>query len=175
MAELDLDKMLPSLITGTMLIDGGAIGGESLRANHEDEIDFHALRWTIAQQTSAQVGRGRTQGRAEVSAATVNKFYDASSPDLALACLQSKNFAEVVLTVTKDSGDEALEYLIITMNDVIVSNYRILGARPQSQQIEEEIGLTCQLITIKYTVQNEDYSAGDEFEMSFDIGAGVQA
>jgi len=160
-------------ITGTLKID--EIPGESLRSNHEDEIDFHALRWQIRQNTSAQVGKGRTQGRAEVTELILNKYIDASSPDLALACLKSQNFPEMVATLRKDSGDEPLDYFIITMKDVIVSRYEILGTPENTNLVEEQIGLVFQLVEIGYTVQNEDYTPGDEFTMAYDIGAAQMA
>ncbi len=175
MAEFELENLLPSLITGTLEIDGGAIEGESLLEVAENQIDFHSIGFVSKQQTSAQVGRGRTQGRAEVSPVTIRKFIDKSSPDIALACMKSTNFAEMVLTIWKASGDDMLDYVKIILSDVIVSRYEILGSRPNSQQIEEMVQLTFQLIEFNYTVQNEDYSAGDVMTVVFDAGKGAQA
>ena len=93
------------------------IAGESQRADHEDEIDIHDVQWVIEQASVAQVGRGRSQSRARVDALICAKYYDASSPYLALACMQAKSFDEIVLMVRKDSGEAHLDYLTITMTN----------------------------------------------------------
>lgn len=149
------------------------IDGESLRAEHEDEIDVHAIQWGIAQAASPQVGRGRSQSRAQVAAMSMNKFYDASSPYLALACMQGKSFDEIVLTIRKDSGEAHLDYLIVTMTNCAISSYAIVSTADESQMIEETIDIVCEKINIKYTIQEDDHSAGAEHEIEYDIAAGV--
>ncbi len=89
--------------------------------------------------------------------------------------MQGKSFDEVVLTIRKDSGDAHLDYLHITMTNVIISQYEILGdgERMQGQTIMEDVGLSFENMKIKYTVQADDHSAGDEHEIEYDIAAGV--
>lgn len=162
--------------SGYMKIDD--IKGESKRADHEDEIDFHGIKWGAAQSSSAATGSGRTRGRAVISDVTIEKFYDASSPLLALACMQGKSFPEITACVRKDSGDAHLDYLTITMTDVIISNYLMHGSGPKQSDddlITEEISLSCETINIKYVKQADDHSAGDEFEVEYDIVAGKAA
>ncbi len=159
------------MLTGYMLIDD--VPGESVRADHEDEIDVHSIDWIIQQGATAQVGSGRSLARAQVGAVKVNKFYDASSPYLALACMQGKDFPEVTIAVRKDSGEAHLDYLVIKMENVVVSGYEILPTPQDSLVIEEHVSLTCEKISILYTVQAEDHSAGDEHEIEYDISAGA--
>ena len=150
------------------------IAGESQRTDHEEEIDVHDIQWIIEQATVAQVGRGRSQSRAQVDALKFKKYYDASSPYLALACMQAKSFDEIVLMVRKDSGEAHLDYLTITMTNAIISSYHVLGTGDgEGQMIEEEGGLAFEQVNIKYVVQADDHSAGDEHETEFDIAAGV--
>ncbi len=150
------------------------IDGESQRAEHEDEIDIYDFTWGIEQAAGAQTGRGRSKGRAQISALTCAKAYDASSPYLALAAMQGKSFDEVVLTIRKDSGDAHLDYLIITMENVIISQYAITGAgEDEGQTIMEDVGLSFENVKVKYTVQADDHSKGDEHEIEYDIAAGV--
>ena len=150
------------------------IDGESQRAEHEDEIDIHDIRWGVEQSAVAQIGSGRTRSRAQVSAVTVAKFYDASSPYLALAAMQGKSFKEIVISVRKDSGDAHLDYLTITLKNVIVSSYQISGASaPVDDLLQEDVGLSFENINVKYTVQAEDHSSGDEHEIEYDIAKGV--
>lgn len=158
-------------LTGYLLVPD--VAGESFRADHEDEIDVHSIQWDIAQLAKAQVGRGRSQSRAEISAISMRKYYDAASPYLALACMQGKSFDEIVLMVRKDSGEAHLDYLAITMTKCAISVYSILPTNDDSQVIEEMIGITFEKIAVKYTVQADDHSAGDEHEIEYDLAAGV--
>jgi len=152
------------------------IEGESQRADHEKEIDIHDIQWAVEQASIAQVGRGRSQSRAQVSALKFKKFYDASSTYLALACMQAKSFDEIVIMVRKDSGEAHLDYLTITMSNAIISSYHVLGhgdTVDTNQMIEEQGGLAFEQVNIKYVVQADDHSAGDEHEVEFDIAKGA--
>lgn len=158
------------------------IDGESQRADHEDEIDITDIMWSIEQAATAQTGRGRARARADVSSLVCRKIYDASSPYLALAAMQAKSFGDVIVTVRRDSGDAYLDYLTITMTNTIISQYEIDGVgrmtdservEREGQELQERIGFAFENIKIKYVVQEEDHSAGDEHEIEFDIAAGV--
>lgn len=153
----------------------GDIAGESQRADHEEEIDIHDIMWNIEQGSAAQVGKGRSRARAQVSAIILKKFVDASSAYLALACMQGKSFPDMVLSVRKDSGEAHLDYLIITMENVTISKYEMtgIGDEEDGQMIEEGLGLVFENVTYKYTVQEDDHSAGGEHEITYDIAAGV--
>ncbi|MBU2980564.1 type VI secretion system tube protein Hcp [Lentibacter algarum] len=160
-------------LTGYWKIDD--IEGESQRAEHEKEIDFHDILWNIEQGSAAQVGKGRSRSRAQVGPINVRKFTDASSAYLALACMQGKSFPEMVLSVRKDSGEAHLDYLVITMQNVTISKFEVVGVGDEEdgQMIEEIVGLVFEDVTYKYTVQEDDHSAGDEHEITYDIAAGV--
>jgi len=159
-------------LTGYLKISD--IPGESQRSEHEDEIDIHDIQWLIEQAAVAQVGRGRSQARADVGSLTFRKFYDASSPYLSLACMRAKSFDEIVVCVRKDSGEAHLDYLTITMTNVIVSKYQIIGTgEGDGQMIEEECAFACESIKILYIVQEDDHSAGSEHEIDYNIAAGV--
>lgn len=98
--------------------------------------------------------------------------------------MQGKSFDEVVVMVRKDSGDAHLDYLQITMTNAIISRYEMVnGDLPGGvkyseeeeeplQMIQEKVGFDFEKITIKYIVQAEDHSAGDEHEVEYDIVAG---
>ena len=152
------------------------IAGESKRADHEDEIDVHGVSWQIKQRSSAAIGSGRTQSRAEIGAVYMLKFADAASPYLALAAMRGTSIPEATLMFRKDSGEAHLDYLKITMTNCIVSHYEMLDPLEQEdgddlQVIRERIALSCEKITVVYTVQADDHSAGNEHEVEYDIVA----
>jgi type VI secretion system secreted protein Hcp len=135
------------------------------------------VHWKIAQRNSSALGSGRSSARAEISPIFVDKWTDAASPYLALACMQAKSFEEVVLLFRKDSGDAHLDYLKITMTNVIISSFEMLNEYKEEEEpilmIPERIGLSCEKINIVYTVQADDHSAGDEHEVEYDITKGA--
>lgn len=147
------------------------IDGESRRADHEGEIDIVGTDWSMAQPSTQQIGSGRVRSRASIEPITLTKFYDAASPYISLACMQGKSFDEAVISFRKDSGDSHLDYLTITLTNVAITAYKI-NAGPSDEEITELVTLAFEKINVKYTVQADDHSAGDEHEIEYDLSAG---
>ena len=148
------------------------IAGESRRDGHEEEIDIMSIDWHMAQTSNTQIGSGRTSSRATVNPIGITKIYDASSPYLALACMQGKSFDEVVISFRQDSGDAHLDYLIITLTNVVISSYSLNGTA-MGEEINDAISLSFETVNVKYTVQADDHSSGDEHEIEYDVSAGA--
>ncbi|NJM84063.1 MAG: type VI secretion system tube protein Hcp [Tabrizicola sp.] len=151
------------------------IDGESVRADHEGEIDVHGVHWQVKQRSSANIGSGRTQARAEISGMTLYKVYDASSPYLALTAMLGKAIDEAVLMVRKDSGEAHLDYLTVTMKKCVIAEYEMTNDDPGedgSQVIREKLVLSFEEVAIKYVVQADDHSKGDEHEIEYSVAAG---
>jgi type VI secretion system secreted protein Hcp len=148
------------------------IDGESKAAEHEDEIDIFDIQWEIERETATLMGRGRLRGRVEAGPVLVRKWYDASSPYLAQAVANGRAFDEIVIQLRKDSGDAHLDYLTLTLEDCRITGYRMGGAEGVAV-IEEEVEIVYDKITVKYIVQAEDHSAGDEHEVEIDPNAVV--
>jgi type VI secretion system secreted protein Hcp len=143
------------------------IPGESQAVEHEDEIDVHGLQWGVERSAPAQIGRGRARSRADVSPVRVQKFMDASSVYLAEACARSKSFDEAVIAVRKDSGEAHLDYLVITMENVVITEYEVFSGEADNPdpRLAEEVTIDFEKVTLKYIQQAEDGSAGDEHEV----------
>ncbi|MEM9371625.1 MAG: type VI secretion system tube protein Hcp [Pseudomonadota bacterium] len=146
------------------------IDGESRRADHEGEIDIVDIQWGMAQASSMQIGSGRTSSRASVEPFAMSKVYDASSPYLALACMQGKAFDEVEISFRKDSGDAHLDYLKITLTNVVISSYNMSSG---GEEIMDNFSLSFEKVAVLYTVQADDHSSGDEHEIEYDVSAGA--
>ena len=154
------------------------IEGESKLSDHEGEIDIHRVHWRIAQGSSASLGSGLTSARAEVWPIYLDKWCDASSPYLALVAMQGKTMEEGVLMFRKDSGDAYIDYLQITMTNLIISSYEMLNEYTFPEEpllrIPERVGISFEKVKVLYTVQaSEDGMAGDEHEVEYDIVAGA--
>ncbi len=160
-------------LSGYLKIDD--IDGESVRAGHEDEIDVHGVHWKIERAGALARLAGRSRARARVDSLTCFKRTDASSPYLALACLQGKSYPDAVLSLRKESGDASLDYLVITMENVMVAGFEMGndGSDADDEQVTEQVAFRFENVTYKYTVQADDHSAGHEHEITYDIARGV--
>ncbi|MEM9578654.1 MAG: type VI secretion system tube protein Hcp [Pseudomonadota bacterium] len=152
-------------ITGFLRIED--IPGESQRADHEDEIDVHDIRWGIERSMPASIGRGRVRSRAKVKPLVVQKYYDAASPYLARTASQGRSFAEATLTLRKDSGESHLDYLTITLENVVISSYEVASNRDDMADLllEEEIAMDFERATLRYKTMNADGSVGTLHEV----------
>jgi type VI secretion system secreted protein Hcp len=160
---------LTAALTGYIKIPD--IDGESKDGGHEGEIDFHGISWVVELPDGAE-GSGRTRARAQVGDIRVRKELDKSSPYLALACARGQVFDEIELVVRKGSGDAHLDYLTITMTNVVITKYS-MDSSEADQVPTEEVAFYFEKINYKYIVQNEDHSAGEEHEIEYDVAAGV--
>src|SRR5207245_9055986 len=100
-------------------IDG--IKGESADDKHKEEIDVLSWSWGMSQAGSARMGDGAGAGKVNVNDLSFTKYIDVASPDLYLSCCNGKHLKDAKLVVRK-AGENPLEYLIVTMEDVLVSS-----------------------------------------------------
>lgn len=144
------------------------IPGESQRVDHEDEIDVQDISWGVERATTASIGRGRARARADLNPLVVEKFYDRASPFIAQAVRQGKSFDEVVLAIRKDSGEAHLDYLIITMENVVISSCNFASGADETrpEAIGEVVEFEYERVSFKYVVQEDDHSAGSEYEVT---------
>src|SRR3954447_13242988 len=111
-----------------MFIKIGDVKGESKDKTHKEEIDVLAWSWGMSNSGSAHTGGGAGAGKVNVQDLSFTKYIDKSSPDLMLACCTGKHFDKALLTVRKAGGDNPLEYLQITMEDLIVTSVNTGGS-----------------------------------------------
>ena len=104
-----------------------SLKGESNDKTHKGEIDVLAWSWGGSNSGSAHVGGGAGSGKANVQDLSFTKYIDKSTPDLLLSCFNGKHWDSATLVVRK-AGETPLEYLKITMNEVIVANVSTGGS-----------------------------------------------
>jgi type VI secretion system secreted protein Hcp len=145
------------------------IEGESTVDAHQGEIEV--LTWTMgmAQSGGAQVGRGRGAGKVHVQDLALTKLVDRASCKLMLACCSGKRIAEGVLVIRK-AGQTPLEYLKITMDDIIVSSVS-LATSSQEDRPTESISLNFAKFRVEYKEQQPDGSIVPSGTMGWDIAA----
>jgi len=127
-----------------MKIDG--ITGESQDQSHRDEIEVTHWTWAMSQTSTMLSGSGGGAGKATVEDLVFFHKVDRASPNLMTYCLTGKHVRKAVLTMRK-SGGNPLDYLRITMNDVIVTGV-------QMETDVEQIKLSFGRVKQEYILQN---------------------
>jgi len=143
------------------------IEGESKDKAHKNEIDILAWSWGLSNSGSAHMGGGLGAGKANFQDLSFTKYIDKSTPDLQLACATGKHIDECVLTVRK-AGDQPLEYLIITMTDVLVTSVSTGGSGGEDR-LTENCTFNFAKVKVQYAEQKKDGSAGDKPEYTYNI------
>lgn len=132
-----------------MKVDG--IEGESTDRAHQHEIELDGFSFG-ASAKGGMVGQG--SARAQFSDVTVHKQVDMATTELlkVAAAGGGSAIAKVVITCRKASSNNQLEYLIITLTDVHVSNWQLSGGGGIPR---EQIELSFARIEITYVPQAE--------------------
>jgi type VI secretion system secreted protein Hcp len=117
-------------------IDG--IVGESKDVKHKDEIDVESWSWGETYQGSPRTGGGGGAGRVSMQDLLFTTKLSKASPRLFLACASGEHFKTALLSASRGSRSKRVEYLKITLSDVIVSSYQISASaadRPAMDQV----------------------------------------
>jgi type VI secretion system secreted protein Hcp len=146
-------------------IDG--IKGESGDDKHKEEIDVLSWSWGMSQSGSAHMGSGAGSGKVNVNDLSFTKYIDKSSPDLYLSCCNGKHLKDAKLVVRK-AGESPLEYLIITLEDVIISSITPGGSGGEDR-LMEEVKLNCARFKVDYAEQDAKGGSKSTPKMGWDI------
>lgn len=150
-----------------MFIKVGDLKGEAKDDKHKDEIDVLAWSWGMSQPASAHVGGGGGAAKVNVQDLSFTKYIDKSSPDLMLHCCNGKHQKDAKLTVRK-AGENPLEYLIITMEDVLISSIST-GGSGGNDRLTENVTLNFARVKVDYTEQTASGGEGAKPKMGWDI------
>jgi len=151
-------------------IDG--LKGEAQDEKHKDEIDVLSWSWGMSNSGSAHVGGGSGTGKVSVNDVTLTKYVDKVSADLMLHCCNGKHFPTAVLTVRK-AGEQPLEYLKITMSEVLIASVST-GGHGGEDKLTENVGLNFAKVKVDYIEQLPTGGAGAKPSMGWDIAANVK-
>ncbi len=156
-----------------MTLKLAGIEGESKKKGYVGEIDVYDFSFGVTQSASSHDGSGGGSGEADVQDLLISKLIDKSSPVLFLYSATGKPIPEAVLTVRKAGGD-AIDYLVVTLTDVIISRVSTGGAA-EDDRVKEQVGLNFAKISIQYKAQKPDGSADAVIQKTFDIEANAEA
>jgi len=143
------------------------IKGESEDAKHKDEIEVLAWKWAAKQTGTSGVGGGSGTGKVELQDIIIKKRVDKSSPTLFKYCCTGKHIPAADLTIRK-AGGEALEYLKIRLEKLIITSYEVSG-EPQDDVIIEEIRINYTRSGMSYSPQDEKGIGGAPVSGGYDL------
>ena len=147
----------------------GDIKGESKDAKHKSEIEVTAWSWGLSQGGSMATGGGGGIGKAAFQDIHFSHPFDTASPNLVRACASGQHIKEAKLTMRK-AGKTPQEYLIVTLNDVIVTGVTHNGNGSDTGMLEQ-VALNFAKVAIEYKPQEDDGSLGPAVTFKFDIKA----
>lgn len=150
-----------------MFLQIEGVEGESVDKSHNGEIDVLAWSWGMNQSGSMHIGGGGGAGKVAIQDIQVTKYVDKSTPNLIGACCTGKHYKQAKLTVRK-AGATPVEYLVITMSDLLVSSVSTGGSGGEDR-LTENITLNFAKVSVEYTPQAKDGSAGATVETGFNI------
>jgi type VI secretion system secreted protein Hcp len=148
------------------------VKGESVDSKHKGTIDVLAWSWGMSQSGTTHVGGGGGAGKVSVQDISITKYVDKGSPTLMAACCSGKHFKEAVLTVRK-AGDKPLEYIKLTMKEVIVSSISTGGSGGEDR-LTENLSLNFAEFKVEYTPQKPDGSGDPAVEAAWNIAENVK-
>ncbi len=143
--------------------------GESKDKKFAGKIDVLAWSFGASNSGSAHVGGGAGAGKANVQDLSLTKHVDQSSPNIFLFTCNGKHIKEVKLIVRK-AGEKPLEYLIMTLSEVMITSYST-GGSGGVDRLTENITLNFAKIEIQYTPQKATGDADKPITSTWDIAA----
>lgn len=150
------------------------ITGESQDANHGDEIELLAFSWGMSQSGTMHSGTGGGAGKVSVQDLSFTHYVDKASADLLNVCATGKHIDEGILTVRKAGGADALEYIVITMTDIIVTSVSSGGSGGEDR-LTESVSLNFASFNYEYKPQTAEGSAAAASSFAYDIAANKAA
>ena len=150
-----------------MFIKIGDVEGEARDHAHDREIDVLAWSWGMTQSGNTHVAGGGGAGKVSVQDLSFTKYIDSSSHALMLACCNGKHYPEALFTVRK-AGEHPVEYLKITMTDLIITSVSTGGSGGEDR-LTENVTLNFAKVKVEYTPQDEKGAGGAVKEMGWNI------
>ena len=145
----------------------GDIKGESLDDKHKDEIEVLSFSWGVT-NAGAGSGSGVGAGKATFQDLSIVHHIDKASPLLLKACATGTHIKDATITHRK-AGKEQHEFLIVKLNDVIITGVAHSGA--EGQTYSESVTLAFAKVDLEYKPQKQDGSLDAGIHFKYDLKA----
>jgi type VI secretion system secreted protein Hcp len=145
----------------------GDIKGESPDAKHKDEIEVLSYSWGVTNAGSMGHGGGGGDGRATFHELSFVHYVDKASPVLMQTCATGTHLAEATITARKAGSKDQLDYLIVKMNDVIITGVSHGGSGDGGHS--ENVSLAFAKVAVEYKPQKSDGSLDAGIHFKYNI------
>ena len=155
-----------------MFLKIGEIKGESRDSKYngkEGWIDILAWSWGCSNSGSTHLGSGSGAGKASFQDISVTKYIDKATPDLLRSTAKGTHHGQATLIVRK-AGDKPLDYLIIEMEDVMITGYSTGGSGGEDR-LTENVSVNFDWFKIKYTEQLASGGSGATPDFQWSIAS----
>ena len=136
------------------------IDGEAVDKDHQGWSDLTSMQWGVGRAITP--ASGLPTGKRQHKPVSIVKPLDKATPLLMRDCSSGKAVSEVEIHLTRTGRDGAREtYLIIKMQDVIISSYDVASGNDDSgEPIRplEQLELTYSSITWTYVDGGVEYT-----------------
>jgi type VI secretion system secreted protein Hcp len=146
----------------------GDLKGESPVKGFEEQIQILAWSWGMSQTGTTHHGTGGGAGKVNVQDLSFTHYVDSSSPPIIQACCKCTHYDEAILSLRKAGGDP-LPYLVITLNDIIITSVSTGGSSGEDLQTEN---VTLNFSKFKYSYQPQDKTGaktGGSIDVEYNI------
>ena len=152
-----------------MFLKISGIKGESTDDKHRDSIDVLSWSWGMSTGTG-RVKKGTIAPKC-IQDLQLTKFVDSSTPALIMNGVLGETAKEATLTVRKpgsSSKDQQQEYLVIKMENVMVTSYQTGGSSGDNQPLVDTVVLSFSSIQGEYRPQKPDGTVGTPVVFTID-------
>ena len=145
----------------------GDIKGDSTDNKHKDEVEVLSYSWGVTNTGSIGSGGGGGAGRATFQDLSIVHKIDKATPRLLEACATGAHLKEATIKHRKAGTQQ--EYLIVKMNDVIITG--VVHSGTGSEPGSETVSLAFAKVNFEYKPQKADGSLDAGVHFKFDIKA----
>jgi type VI secretion system secreted protein Hcp len=151
----------------------GDIKGESLDDKHKDEVEVLSWSWGVSNGGSVASRGGSRTGKASFNDFSFTHHIDKASPVLLKACATGQHIKEATITARK-AGKGQQEFLIIKMNDIIITSVNPSGSGDVAVAAENVV-LRFAKVDLEYKPQKPDGSLDAGLHFKYDIKGNKEA
>ena len=146
------------------------VQGESVDEEFDGAVDVLGWSWGMAQSGSMLEGGSRSAGRVAVQDLSFTHYLDAVTPRLMQYCATGEHIPNMRLTVRMPGRERPHSYLVIDLENVLISKIATGGAGSAGRPVEE-VSLNFASFQFTYTGMDSKGGAAASIEFGFDIAA----
>ncbi len=161
-------------MAGALFLKLEGIDGESKDDEHTDEINILNFGWGVNNPPTVTIGGGTAAGKVSVQDLNITKFMDRASANLMAYCCSGKIIPTGILTVQR-AGEDKVQALVFELEKIFVSSYQTSGDAMSGELPVENVMLSFNKVTYKYTSQDKDGKGEAEVEAAWDIEMNTKA